>query len=400
MQEPLSHPNAPRDDADWSAFEDGDPRRAYDRLRDRCPVAQRPLDGTWMITGHAEVVASALDAQAFSNRVSSRLQIPNGLDGDEHRRFRSLIDRFFTPARIEALEGRFLEIAEDLAAALPRQTPVDAVWQVGAPLAVRFQCAWLGWSPDAEATLLQWVREYRAAMGDNQPARRAAVAEHFDAIVLEQLRQRAPLASRCATDVTSELLMATVEDPRAPGGQRELSESEVLSILRNWTAGDLGTIAACIGIVAHRVVTDVGLQSSLRTHVDDALLLDRAIDECLRIDDPFLWNRRVATRDVEIAGCVIPAGAKVILHWTAANRDPRRFQEPDAFRPEENALHNLVYGIGAHVCPGRQLATLQLRCALGSLLRGTSGMELAQRLPLRANGQAGGFEHVWMTLAE
>jgi cytochrome P450 len=236
-------------------------------------------------------------------------------------------------------------------------------------------------------------------MGRNDPARRAAVAEHFDAIVLEQLRRRGTTASRSRADVTTELLKAIVEDPKAPGGRRALSEAEVLSILRNWTAGDLGTIAACVGIVAHRLISDLGLQSSLRQHVDDAVVLDGAIDECLRIDDPFLWNRRVATRDVEVAGCVIPAGAKVILHWTAANRDPRRFDDPDAFRPKENALHNLVYGVGAHVCPGRQLATLQLRSTFASLLRGAGSLEPAERLPLRASGDAGGFEHVWIVLS-
>ena len=69
-----------------------DPRRAYDLLRDRCPVARRPADDVWVITGHAEAAACALDAEGFSNRVSSRLQIPNALDGEEHRRFRALIE--------------------------------------------------------------------------------------------------------------------------------------------------------------------------------------------------------------------------------------------------------------------------------------------------------------------
>ena len=62
-----------------------DPRRAYDLLRDRCPVARRPADDVWVITGHAEAAACALDAEGFSNRVSSRLQIPNALDGEEQR---------------------------------------------------------------------------------------------------------------------------------------------------------------------------------------------------------------------------------------------------------------------------------------------------------------------------
>lgn len=126
-------------------------------------------------------------------------------------------------------------------------------------------------------------------------------------------------------------------------------------------------------------------------------MLDRVIDECLRLDDPFLWNRRVAVEDFELGGKLIPAGARVWLNWTAANRDPKRFV-PDEFRPEENAEHNLVYGLGPHVCPGRGLATAQLREGLVALLRSTSAIRLAARESRRAVAPTSGYEHVWVVL--
>jgi cytochrome P450 len=385
----------PPEDVDWEtrAYA-GDPRSAYDALRERCPVARSP-EGSWMITGYGEVRSCALDAEAFSNRVSTRRQVPNGLDGAEHRRFRALVDGFLTSSRVIASQPTFQAIAEGLTRTLPRASEVDAVWQIGAPLAVRFQCAWLGWPLELEPALVEWMQDHRAAMRGNDPGRRAAVADRFDAFVSEQLR-RSERASE--SSVMTELLEAKVEDPLAEGDRRRLTSAEIVSILRNWTAGDLGTIAACFGVVAFRVATDRALQSKLRAALDEAAVLDCAIDECLRIDDPFLWSRRVATRDVTVAGRIIPAGAKVILNWTAANRDPKRFADPDDCLPEGNAAQNLVYGIGQHVCPGRELATLQLREALAALLRSSAIIRLTPRPPVRACAPMGGYDHVWLAL--
>lgn len=387
--------NEPGDDVDWDdPLYVADPRRAYDQLRDRCPLVRR-RDGSWLVTGHEEVRRCALAPEALSNHVSSRLQIPNGLDGDEHRRFRALIDRFFEAGRVLALSPRFRALAQALSSGLGRGSPVDAVSDIGAPLAVRFQCEWLGWPSSLEPVLLAWMADYRAAQRGSDPSPRARAAERFDSLVEEQLRIR---QGTQASDVTSELLHSTVEDPAVPAGRRTLTQAEAISILRNWTAGDLGTIAACAGVVLHRVAEDAELQRWLRARLSDEGSLDEAIDECLRLDDPFLWNRRVAATDFELGDGVIPAGARVFLNWTSANRDPRGFAAAHEFRPKENAPHNLVYGIGPHVCPGRGLATAQLRVTLAALLENTSKLRLAEREPERASAPTGGFDHVWLIL--
>ncbi len=389
--------NEPGDDVDWDdPLHMADPRRAYDELRDRCPVVRR-RDGSWLVTGHEDVRRCALAPQALSNHVSSRLQIPNGLDGDEHRRFRALVDRFFEAGRVLALSPRFRALAEALSSSLTRGSPVDAVSDIGAPLAVRFQCDWLGWPKALEPVLLSWMADYRAAQRGSDPSPRARAAERFDALVEEQLQIRQG-TQPSDVDVTSELMHSTVEDPAVPAGRRALTQPEVISILRNWTAGDLGTIAACAGVVLHRVAEDAELQRWLRARLSDDVSLDEAIDECLRLDDPFLWNRRVAATDFELGNGVIPAGARVFLNWTSANRDPRGFAAAHEFRPKENAPHNLVYGIGQHVCPGRGLATAQLRETLAALLRSTAVIRLAEQEPQRASAPTSGFEHVWVTL--
>ena len=115
----------------------------------------------------------------------------------------------------------------------------------------------------------------------------------------------------------------------------------------------------------------------------------------LRIDDPFVSNRRRTTCPVRVGGASIPEGEIVKLHWTSANRDEGVFGDPDVFDPRANAANNLVYGIGPHVCPGRPLATVELRVAVQELLAGTTSISLAADIPpQREVAPVGGWTHV------
>jgi cytochrome P450 len=88
----------------------------------------------------------------------------------------------------------------------------------------------------------------------------------------------------------------------------------------------------------------------------------------------------------------------VVLHWTAANRDPEVFGEPDAFSPEKNAPNNLVYGTGPHACPGRPLATLELRLFTRALLQ-RGRVELSTlSTPVRELPPLGGYSSVPVVL--
>ncbi|WP_422117656.1 cytochrome P450 [Brachybacterium sp. UNK5269] len=163
-------------------------------------------------------------------------------------------------------------------------------------------------------------------------------------------------------------LRVPLPDPTVPGStERPLQEAELVSILRNVTGGDLGSLALCAGVVLSAVAGAPALAERLRTGSDrEAAAI---VDELLRIDSPFVSNRRVATCPVTLAGQEIGAGERVVLHWTSANRDERCFGDPERRDPEGHAAANLVYGIGRHVCPGRPLATLELVVMVQEVLR-------------------------------
>lgn len=310
-----------------------------------------PCPGRVTVREHAEVRRIAHDHARFSNAVSRFLQVPNGLDGPEHAAARRLLDPFLSRDRVDELEPVFDGVARELVDRLSaKQRTFDAVADLGARYAVRAQSRWLGWRADLEEVLLHWVGENREATRSGELEETHRVAQNFDEIIDGLLAERRDRPHR---DVTSELMELRHEDGR------RFSDEEIISVLRNWTGGDLASIALCTGVVVHWLASHPERQRELLAA--PGAELDAAIDEMLRLDDPFVSNRRRAVGDSVVAGCPIGAGSTVVLDWRAANRDPRVFGEPDRFDPEKNRAHNLVYGTGVHVCPGRELATRELR---------------------------------------
>lgn len=420
----------------------------YDRMRASCPMARSPRGVT--LFRHADVVATAADPGTFSSAASSRRMVPNSLDPPEHTAFRAIIDPFFAAERVRAFEPRIRAIAHDVIHSLPRGATVDAVREIGYPFAVRAQADWLGWQ-GIEDELLAWMDANHAATRSGDPARTAAVAAAFDEMILAQLsrrrrdaataqasnppddsRERDAAHAAFSPDDSSELPAATRESSAADSGTqrgtvrpaisphdsnkraateassppddpttelmhlavagRPLTDAEIVSILRNWTAGDLGSIAAAFGVIVYFLATHPEVQSALRDERSDPVA---AVDEILRIDDPFLVNRRVTTSATQIAGFAIERGTRIYLNWASANRDERVFPNPDAYRPEEHAPHNVVYGSGIHSCPGRPLATLELVAIMQTLLRQTSRVELAEDVaPERETYPLGGWRRV------
>jgi cytochrome P450 len=366
--------------------------RAYtDELRPRHDVV-RNVHGDWVLLRHELVVQAALNDEQFSSAVSSHLHVPNGMDSAEHRAYRKALDRFLTPEALAPFHEKFRQVAVDLVASLPKGVAIDAVSQVGVRFAVRAQSTWLGWPADLEDRLVNWVAENHAATRSGEQSRMRKVAESFDELIQSVLEPRRDAAHQSGSDdVTAQLTQTKING-------LPLTDAEIVSVLRNWTGGDLGSIAQCVGVLVHYLATHRAVQDQLRAGVPDAEF-DAIIDEMLRIDDPFPSNRRMTTCPVTIGDVALPQGARVKLNWTSANRDEAVFSDPDAMDPARNAGRNLVYGIGRHACPGRLLATLEMRIALQELLAATSSIALDPRQPAeRALSPVGGWAKVAIVL--
>lgn len=354
---------------------------AYDEMRRRCPVARSEYLH-WSLFRHEDVMRVLEDHETFSNTVSSHLSVPNGMDPPEHTQYRRMIESYFSPLRIKAFEPMCREISANLVTILPKGSETEFIATLAQYFSLQIQCAFLGWPANLHEPLRQWTLKNQAATLSRDKEAMDDVALEFDGYIKGLLEERRHAGDSAPDDITTSLLRERV-------GERPLNDEEIVSILRNWTVGELGTISACAGILAHYLAEQPEIQQQLRT---DFSLLPAAIDEILRMHAPLIANRRITKKPVEIGGSKLGVGERITLIWASANRDEAVFGNPDEFRLDRDPAKNLLYGAGIHVCPGAPLARMELRIFMEELLKQTHWISLApDKVPVRAIYPASGF---------
>ncbi|PZR94779.1 MAG: cytochrome P450 [Candidatus Chloroheliales bacterium] len=362
------HPNPDWGPRDISVL--GDQRRAYDEMRERCPVAYSDfLD--WSLFRHQDIISVLADAETYSS-ASKHLAVPNGMDPPEHTQYRSVLEPYFRPEQMMAIEPQCRRIAVDLLQAFLARDEVEFISEFAQPFLFKTLCTFLGLSSETWENLRGWTHGNQEAAFSQDREAGAALAREFAGYVTEALRVRREAGVDANNDLISSLMVTTAEGAA-------LSDEEIVSLLRNWTAGQ-GTVAAALGILVYYLAEHADVQQQLRR---EPTLLPAAIDEILRADGPLIANRRTTTHDVEIGGRKIGAGEKLSLNWIAANRDGRAFDDPDAVRFERDPGGNLLFGAGIHYCLGAPLARLEMRIAMEELLTRTTTIEPGATEPLR-----------------
>ncbi len=339
-----------------------DQRRAYDDMREGCPVAHSDVMG-WSLFKHADVTAVTSDPAVFSS-ATRRLAIQNGMDPPEHTAYRGSLQPFFDADRLVRFEGRSRQIARDLLAELIDTANIEAIGEFVDPFAHQALCAFMGWPVEDWNRISSWTHGNLEAAFRSDREAGARLAAEFSAYVTEILRARRADAE--STELMSELVRVKVHD--AP-----LTGEQIVGLLRTWTAGH-GTVAAALGIVLRYLAQDVKLQDELR---DRPELIETAVWEILRWDGPLVSNNRTTTRDVTIGGQAIAAGERISLMWIAANRDPAAFTEAHQVVADRGTDGNLLFGAGIHRCLGEPLALLNMRVAVEELLAQTVRFEPA-----------------------
>ncbi len=342
-------------------------RRAYDEMRDTCPVAHSDAMH-WSLFRHADVVAVLDDPETFINS-SRHHAIPNAMNGPEHAIHRDILAMHFSETGMAETEPRCRELALEAIRRIEPPETIDAVADFAEPVALRTMCTFLGWPDRTWTRVLAWIHGNReATFRRDREAGRALAAEYTSMVVeaLEDHRQRG-----IDDDVTGRLMHTEVDGHR-------WTDQEIVATLRNWIAGH-GTVAAALGIVVAHLAGDQELQQRLREHPE---LIPAAIDEIPRMDGPLVSNSRTTSREVTIDGRTIAEGERLSLMWIAANRDPAAFDAPDEVQLDRDQRGNLLYGHGIHYCLGAPLARLEMKVAVEELLANTTSFSLATDGPL------------------
>ncbi|MFF0296145.1 cytochrome P450 [Kitasatospora sp. NPDC004614] len=367
----------------WSVFAPEareNPYAPLAALRRITPVLHHEELDTRFLTGFAECQAAlagpafAVPDRAWMEREQPEWQAHSaadmfyasllGTNGAAHERLRGPLVKAFGPRRTAALSAAIEKTVDELLDGFADATadggtadfqelvgyplPVAVVGQlIGVPAAEQERFHRLG--RDA-ARLLEPVRSDE----DWRLADEAVTA--LRGYFTELLRER---RARPAEDLTSGLLA------QAPVDQHPLEERELVDVLVLVFVAGFETTAGLLGLSVHALLTHPDQAALLRA---DPGLLPGAVEESLRWDGPVLMTERLATRPAEIGGVHIPAGGSVTAVIGAANRDPRRYPEPDAFLVRRPERHVLSFGAGPHYCFGAALARLEGAALLGRLL--------------------------------
>lgn len=343
-----------------------DQRRAYDEMRERCPVAHSETLG-WSLFAYRDVAAVTGNPVAFSS-ATRRMAIPNGMDPPEHAAFREPLESYFRPERLAAFEPRSRQIARELLERIAGRSEIEAIGDFVDPFAHQALCAFMGWPVEDWNRISEWTHGNQDAAFRRDREAGSRLAREFASYVTAILQARR--ADLTARDLMRDLVGVRVHDA-------ELTDEQIVSLLRTWTAGH-GTVAAAIGIVVRYLAEHDELQASLRAEPE---LIVPAIWEILRSDGPLVANNRTTTQAVEIDGQAIAAGERISLMWIAANRDPASFPDPDRVVLDRDQDANLLFGSGIHRCLGEPLALLNLRVGVDELLRSVTRFELAPSDP-------------------
>lgn len=353
-------------------------------MRREQPVAYSDFLG-WSLFRYADVRRVLEDHERFSNVVSRHRSVPNGMDPPEHAVFRRLLDPLLDERKVEDFAPACRAIAGDFAARLAGSSGErDFVGEFAVGYSLACQCRFVGWPEPLAASIADWAERNRAATLAGDRDALAAIAKEFRRRVARLLDTRVRDATDGNDDVIAALLESEIDG--AP-----VDQDDIASILRNWTVGELGSLAAALGLIACRLAEDDALQQALRT---DAALIPAAIEEILRAEGPLVCNRRVAKGDVRIGNHHIRTGERVSLMWISANRDEDRFERATDIDLERDNGGSLLYGAGLHRCPGASLARLEMRTAIEALLDRSRRIRLGRRPPLRMVYPANGFRRL------
>ena len=389
-----------------------DPYPAYAIARDAAAAFRQPGDHRTYLTRYEDVHAGFRDRRlgsTFLHRYTpEELALPPdvpawrdprwtdfheferwellNLEPPVHTRLRRLVLEAFTPRAVEALRSPVAERARALLAPARERGSFDLVDDYAQAFSLGIICDLIGVARDDRETIKRLsddtVAMYEPGAADATRARANAAAGDFRTYLLDVIALR---RAGGGDDLLAALLEATVDGERLTDDQ--LASTAMVLLM----AGHEATVNATANGVA-----------ALAAHPDQWRLLRtgeatirEAIEEILRVDPPLQWFERwVLDEDVVLGGVPLAPGSRVALVIGAANRDPRRFTDPDRFDIRRTDAAHLSFGGGIHFCIGAPLARLELETTLAELLRTEAELDILPGAARRPTFQFRGWAHL------
>ncbi|MFD9428527.1 MULTISPECIES: cytochrome P450 [unclassified Streptomyces] len=335
-----------------------------------------PFGGdAWLVTRHADVKVVLADPR-FSRAAAVGDHVPRtvavglpstsmlSMDPPEHSRLRRRVANAFTVRRIEALRPRAQQIVDGLVDTMIAAGPsADLTRTLTWPLPITVICELLGVPVADRDRFNDWVD---GLLMLSDPAQSAQARDHLNEYL-------AGLIAIRRADPTDDLLgeLVTVREEKDL-----LAEEDLVSLGVSLLSAGQEATANQLGNFVYTLLTNPHLWQDL---VADPGLIPDAVEELSRIIpiSATAGFTRIATEDVELSGQIVRAGDAVVAELGLANRDPEVFDHPEEIDFHRGAVPHLTFGHGVHHCLGAQLARMELRIVLETLIRRLPGLRLA-----------------------
>ncbi|WP_136244089.1 cytochrome P450 [Mycobacterium intracellulare] len=376
-----------------------DPYDYWDYLRNQGPVFREPHYGVVAVTGYQEVQAAFKDVDSFSavnaiggpfpplpftpegDDISEQIEAHRHefpifehmvvMDPPEHEKARSLLGRLLTPRRLQENKDYIWQLADRQFDEFIANGHCEFLSEYAKPFATLAIADLLG-VPDEDRP------EIRRNLGaGNAPGARVGALDHepvgsnplqylddlFSAYITDRRRQP-------REDVLTGLATATYPDGSVP---------PLLEVVRPATflfAAGQETVTKLLSSAVQVLGDDPELQERLRS---DRSLIGTFIEEALRMQSPTKVDFRLARKTTTLGGVHISAGTVLMLCLGAANRDPRKFDNPNEFRPDrKNVREHIAFGRGIHTCAGAPLARVEGQITINRLLDRTREFRISE----------------------
>ena len=368
------------------------PFPAYEALRDTQPIYRDPATGFYQVLDYDLVRQAATDHLNFSSKTGllmvrdgpmkeqlARVYATEGVppvqllvagDQPEHSFHRALIDKAFTPSRVRKMEDYLTGLIAELIARMKPEEEIDFVQSLAVLVPMSVMADQIGITRNDIPMFKRWSDAAVASVNpQTPPERQIDLAKIICELHRYLIRKAAEYREKPADCMLSDLVHANVDG-------RELDSGELVSIVQILLVAGNETTTNVMSSGFLQLILKPELQDELRGNLGR---INNFVEEVLRAESPLQGMFRKAVNDVELGNTHIPAGSILLLRFGAANRDPKRFPEPDKFVSERtNARQHLAFGTGIHFCIGNQLARAELRIAFQLLLERMKDIRLAR----------------------
>jgi cytochrome P450 len=393
-----------------------DPYSYFDYLRAQAPIVREPHQGIYMVTGYDEALEIYNDPDRFSSCMSTTgpfAGCPIPLEGKEnediselieayrdqtpfsdqlptmdppmHTDHRALLMALITPKRLKENEEFMWELADKQIETFIDRGECDIMNDFAQPFAVLVVSDLLGVpAEDRVQFRKQLIRQEREQGGTIGNTKEGEVQHSplewlystFSAYIED--RRQNPRG-----DVLTGLAQATFPDKSVP------TPLDVARIAANLFAAGQETTVRLLSYAFQMVGERQDLQQQLRKNRE---LIPNFVEECLRFEGPIKGDFRLAKKPTQVGGVDIPAGSFLYIANSAANRDARKFENPDEFQIDRaNARLHVAFGRGRHACPGAPLARAEAVVALNRMFDRTSNIRISEKVHGPAGARKYGY---------